>query len=211
MDNALAFRSQEMAALLEKWGATAFYRAAYRASGNGIVERCHRTIKSMAERCRNGPIEAVFWYNVSPRHGQRADSVPQRSVAAYDWRLPCVRAALSSDKGAVRSNVQIGDEVWIRPGSARCFTQWDRGFVTAVNSGNNIEVDGVPRHILDLRRVIRDEPEQEQRLRDEPEPEQRLEAAEEQPTEANEEDIPARRYPHRDRVVPGWMRDFVAE
>lgn len=202
MDNAMAFHSQEMAALMEKWGTTTFYRAAYRASGNGIVERCHRTIKSMAERSGNGPIEAVFWYNVSPRYGQRDDSVPQKSVSAYDWRIPCVKAAISKDSlDVIPSRVQIGDEVWIRPGSARCFTQWDRGFVTGINSVNNVEVNGVPRHILDLRRVIRDEPELEQQL----------DAAEEQPPEAIEEDIPARRYPRRDRVAPVWMRDFVAE
>ena len=53
MDNALAFRSQEMLQLMEKWGVRPFYRAAYRAGGNGIVERSHRTIKTMAER--SGP------------------------------------------------------------------------------------------------------------------------------------------------------------
>ena len=113
-----------------------------------------------------------------------------------------MKAAISKDSlDVIPSRVQIGDEVWIRPGSARCFTQWDRGFVTGINSVNNVEVNGVPRHILDLRRVIRDEPELEQQR----------DAAEEQPPEAIEEDIPARRYPRRDRVAPVWMRDFVAE
>ena len=50
MDNALAFRSQEMLQLMEKWGVRPFYRATYGAGGNGIVERSHRTIKTMAER-----------------------------------------------------------------------------------------------------------------------------------------------------------------
>ena len=76
-------RSREVAVLFEKWGVTAFYRAAHRSSGNGIVERSHRTIKAMAERSGKNPIDATFWYNVAPRRGQNGDSVPQRSVNNY--------------------------------------------------------------------------------------------------------------------------------
>ena len=83
MDNALVFRSQELLQLMEKWGVRPFYRAAYRAGGNGIVEQSHRTIKTMAERSGKSPIEAVFWYNVAPRYGQQPASVPQKSVATY--------------------------------------------------------------------------------------------------------------------------------
>ena len=59
MDNALAFRSQDMLQLMEKWGVRPFYRAAYRAGGNGIIERSHRTIKTMAERSGKSPIAWV--------------------------------------------------------------------------------------------------------------------------------------------------------
>ena len=49
---------------MEKWGVTVrpFYQAAYGAGGNGIVERSHRTIKTMSERSGKSPTEAVFWY-----------------------------------------------------------------------------------------------------------------------------------------------------
>ena len=97
-------------------------------------------------------------------------------------------------RGQVISNrVQIGDEVWVCPGSAHCSTQWNRGFVTGINSDNNVEIDGIPRHILDVRRVVLDEPEQE--------PEQPGGAAGEE----------GRRFPRRDRVAPIWMRDYVSE
>ena len=49
MDNVLAFRSQELLQLMEKWGVRPFYRAAYRAVGNGIIEQSHRTIKTMTK------------------------------------------------------------------------------------------------------------------------------------------------------------------
>ena len=85
--------------------------------------------------------------------------------------------------------VQIGEEVWVRPGDARCTTRWGRGYVTGVNSANNIEVDGVPRHILDVRPVVEEVPEG---------------------LTANVEDE-IRRYPRRDRHAPTWMRDYVSE
>ena len=47
----------------------------------------------------------------------------------------------------------------MRPGGACCTTCWGRGIVTSVNSAKNIEVDGVPRHILDVRPVVEEVPE----------------------------------------------------
>jgi len=63
-----------------------YYRAAYRPRGNGIVERNHRTIKALAERAKVSPCESVFRYNISPRSGQKPESVPRRAVYEYDWR-----------------------------------------------------------------------------------------------------------------------------
>ena len=70
MDNSTVFRSLAMTAFMERWKVRSFFRAAYRPSGNGIVERHHRTIKAMAERGSISPLEATFWYNMSPRSGQ---------------------------------------------------------------------------------------------------------------------------------------------
>ena len=87
MDNATSFRAEEMRKMLEHWNVVPYYRAAWRPSGNGIVERHHRTIKAMAERMRSSPIEAVYWYNLTPKDGQKEDSVPHRSLFTYSWRL----------------------------------------------------------------------------------------------------------------------------
>ena len=69
MDNGAAFRSQALKDVVDKWNVKRYFRDAYRPSGNGIVERHHRTIKARAERGQVTPMEAVFWYNVSPRSG----------------------------------------------------------------------------------------------------------------------------------------------
>ena len=189
MDNATAFRSVEMSEFLRRWNTSPYYRAAYRASGNGIVERNHRTIKAIAERGRVSPMEAVFWYNSSPRDRQKEETIPQRSVFNYVWRhpevVPCQR---EQSEG---SAVSVGEEVWVKPASAKCTAQWGRGRVSRINSANNIEVDGVPRHVLDLRPVVHGD-------------------AEDLPLgEATDPDVPDRRYPQRERRAPVWAQDYV--
>ena len=52
------------------------------------------------------------------------------------------------------ASVEVGDEVWVKPPGARCFTHWNRGQITDVTSSNNVSVDGVPRHILDVRKIV---------------------------------------------------------
>ena len=74
-------------------------------------------------------------------------------------------------------------------GGAHCTTHWGKGIVTGVNSANNIEVDGVPRHILDVRPVVEEVPEG---------------------LTTNVEDE-IRQYPRRDRHTPTWMCDCVSE
>ena len=76
MDNGASFRSAQLLALCDKWNVKTTYRCAYRPSGNGVVERCHRTIKSMAAKSGGDPLDMVFWYNVSPKNGLEELSVP---------------------------------------------------------------------------------------------------------------------------------------
>ena len=97
-------------------------------------------------------MEAVFWYNKSPRAGQAENSVPQRAVFRYEWRHPTVQLELKDhDK---ETTVEVGEEVWVKPVNARCTALWQKGIVTAIISRNNVSVDGIPRRILDVRRVV---------------------------------------------------------
>ena len=184
MDNATAFRSSEMADMMERWGVRPFFRAAYRPSGNGIVERNHRTIKAMAERGDGNPIEAVFWYNNSPRDRQKEESVPRASIFRSEWRMP--GEVRRSEEASAK--VKVGDEVWVKPPDARCTSQWGMGKVTKVNSKNNVEVEGVPRHILDIRPVRHGE-----------------EGGEGQEVVGEEQGV--KRYPSRHRAPPRWLQD----
>lgn len=194
MDNGTAFRSQALKDLLDRWNVRRFFRAAYRPSGNGIVERHHRTIKAMAERGQVTPMEAVFWYNISPRSGQDERTVPQRAAFQYEWRHPsAVPTAIGGEEGP--ASIRIGDEIWVKPPNAKCTSQWGRGTVTEVHSRNNLSVDGMPRHILDVRRVVESSTDE-------------VSDTERQETEENEV---APRRSQRERQRPVWMGDYETE
>ena len=201
MDNSTVFRSEIMKNFLEKWNIHQYFRAAYRPSGNGVVERHHRTIKVIAERGNITPMEAVFWYNMTPRSGQSEASVPQRAVYRYEWRHPAV--PVLPPRGAKYNKIEVGEEVWVKPPQARCTVQWQKGVVTDINSNNNVSVNGVPRHVLDVRRVVvcpedADEGEDEQ--------DEEHVHVDEAIGPQNEGD---RRYPGRVRRPPQWMNDYV--
>ena len=151
MDNGTAFRSAQLRELLSSWHVEPFYRAAFRAEGNGVVERHHRTTKSIAEKAGIPPEHAVYWYNISPRMGGREESVPQRGIYQYSWRQPMSPLV---ERPGQTARLSVGEEVWVKPPNARCTTEWKRGIVTQINSDNNVSVDGMPRHILDLRAVV---------------------------------------------------------
>ena len=152
MDSGTVFRSEIFQTILKKWKIRSYYRAAYRPEGNGIVERHHRTVKAIAERGGISLEEATFWYNMVPKVRQRDDTVPHRSVFKYEWRHPRDTSQEIDEQGPAR--IQIGEKVWVKPPNAQCTTQWGRGVITDVQSPNNLSVDGMPWHILDLRRVV---------------------------------------------------------
>ena len=63
--------------------------------------------------------------------------------------------------GGEESRYNVGDQVWVKPPGGSCTTKWALGKVTGVTSANNVSVDGMPRHVLDVRRVIDDEDKRE--------------------------------------------------
>ena len=154
MDNGLCFRSATMKDLLRDWRVEPIYRCAYRPAGNGIVERIHRTIKRMAARTRGDPLDMVYYYNVTPRNGADERTLPSCSIFRYSWRVPCVASPEEeAESTPVTDEWKRGDKVFVKPPNARCTTPWTIGWVTAVNSHLNLDVNGVPRHVSDVRRV----------------------------------------------------------
>jgi transposase InsO family protein len=151
MDNSASYRPEPLVVFCKKWNVRIRFRAAYRPSGNGIVERHHRSIKSLSERTRSLPPEMVYWYNLAPKTNLDHSTAPCNQIFKYHWRH---RSVKPPDPERQCSRYKIGDLVWIKPPDSRCTSRWKVGRVSKTISSNNVEVDGMSRHVLDLRPVI---------------------------------------------------------
>ena len=56
-----------------------------------------------------------------------------------------------TEPGVISCRFSIGDRVWMRDPSRRCIVKSSPGTVTQVLSAQTVEVDGMPRHVRDLR------------------------------------------------------------
>ena len=92
----------------------------------------------------------MFWYNLSKDGTKSADS-PSSTIYKYEWRHPNV------DPPVVEvpvPSIDLGEAVFVKPPGARCTSRWGIGHVTkSGTTRNTVEVDNIPRHILDVRRV----------------------------------------------------------
>ena len=136
MDNGLGFRSATMKTLLDKWQIQGIYRCAYRPSGNGVVKRNHRTIKRMASRSNNNVLDVVYWYNTTPKQGISGGTTPAAQTHKYSWRVLTSSKESANVIENVDNRYNIGDEVFVKPPSAKCTTPWGKGIVTNINSNS---------------------------------------------------------------------------
>ena len=153
LDNSPTFKSDRLVRACGEWKVRVIYRAAYRPSGNGIVERSHRTIKRIAARTGKSPLTAVYWYNFLPLDVYNSGSAPHRQHFRRKWRNPLQRLEGVKTRTTDSGGYVEGEAVFVKPPGARCTTPWGRGIVTSVTEEGAVEVDGVHRHVADLRRV----------------------------------------------------------
>ena len=151
LDNSTAFRSAIVAQFADEWGIALQFQAAYALGVNGIVERNHQTIKRIVKRGGITPGEATFWYNVTPRKDIEESSVPSNLLFRYHWRVP-FDVNLRTEGGDVESSFLVGDEVWVKSSPPSCVKQWMPGKVTRIVSKHTVCVDGMPRHVRDIRK-----------------------------------------------------------
>ena len=153
-DNDTAFRSGVFTQFAERWGLRVRFRCAYVASGNGIAERCHRSVKRIAARKCCSIAEAVYWYNVAPKDDVDTATAPANRLYNYEMRLLGVDRVLHDESGTIDNPYDIGDNLWVKPAENWCHTKFKLGTVTGVISNHTVEVDGMPRHVRDLRSAV---------------------------------------------------------
>uniref|UniRef100_A0A5S6R6C0 Integrase catalytic domain-containing protein n=1 Tax=Trichuris muris TaxID=70415 RepID=A0A5S6R6C0_TRIMR len=151
IDNDTAFRSRTFRQFATKWDVRLRFRCAHVPSGNGIKERCHRSVKVIAARKECSVSEAVYLYNVTPRDDRTANSTPASGIYKYDVRLQGTGVPIRCSQ---QENVTyaIGDPVWVKPPGGRCDQRYCKGMVTNLLSNQAVEVDGVQHHVREIRR-----------------------------------------------------------
>ncbi|XP_067949567.1 uncharacterized protein [Watersipora subatra] len=155
-DNGPCFRGNRFESLLQRWEVEHIYSCAYRASGNGIFERIHRTIKRMAARSGGSISDMVFYYNNSPN---AEGMVPAKKLYAY---VPRLHRLVGKGDGMPRQRdvtcnpFRVGDQVYVKPANVKCTSVWKLGTVTALVSNTAVEVDKLTRHVADLRHACRE-------------------------------------------------------
>ena len=93
----------------------------------------------------------VYWYNNTPNWDR---IVPADAIYSYETRLlgePVPARQFEGSRESNKNSYQAGDQVYVKPGKARCDTMWRRGIVTRVQADHVVEVDGVNRHVADVR------------------------------------------------------------
>ncbi|XP_067931882.1 uncharacterized protein [Watersipora subatra] len=155
-DNGPCFRSYEMTQFFKEWEIMQVFCCAYKHSRNGIIEHNHRAIKRMVART-GGRVEVmVYWYNNSPNFD---NIVPAANVYQYEARLLGAPKAigLPGELWDTKANpYQAGDVVYVKPRSMRTEMTWKQAKVTRVVADHVVEMDGINRHMADVRPVIAD-------------------------------------------------------
>ena len=90
-------------------------------------------------------MEAVYWYNVTPKDDASASTAPANIIYSYTARIRGVDVTLPPEE-AGPSSYEVGDSVWVKIPQGRCTTQFGKGTITGVYSPHSVLVDGTPRH-----------------------------------------------------------------
>ena len=153
-DNDTAFQSSLFKTFLDEWRVRLRFHCAYIPSCNGIIEQCHRTVKRIATRKRCTIPEAVYWYNVMPKDDVSSATAPTNMVYWYHLWLKGINGTSATTHNQQQAVIKSGDRVWVKTLHGRCTTKYKVGRVTGITSVQNIMVNGMPRHVKDLRPIV---------------------------------------------------------
>ena len=153
-DNDTAFQSNQLKTFLDEWRVQLQFRCAYVPSGNGIIKRCHRTVKRITTRKQCTIPEAVYWYNVTPKDDISSATAPGNIVYWSYIRLKGINGTPALTHNQQQAVFKPGDRVWVKTPHGRCTTKYKVGRVTGITSVQNITVGGTPCHVKDLRPIV---------------------------------------------------------
>ena len=77
---------------------------------------------------------------------------PVNVLHRYEGRIRGVDKNNCEEVGIVNIRYKIGDKVWLRPPVSRCDKRYQEATVDGIISDQAVLVNGVPRHVRDIRR-----------------------------------------------------------
>ena len=108
----------------------------------------------MSACCRKSIGYCVFWNNITPHSSKGI--IPLSKLISYEWQNLFLQVEVNSEiddgQESDKRVYSVGDKVWVKPHRACCTSLWNSRIVAKVNSEHDMEVDGVPRHVCDMRR-----------------------------------------------------------
>ena len=152
-NNDTAFTSKDFWEFARNWDVHLRFQCAYSPSGKGIVERSHRTVKTIAARKNCSILEAVYWH-VTPKDDVSPCTMPADVLHRYHIRIKGVEDNPLLEPEVTRGMYEKGDGVWVKNPPGKCMIKYRTGRITEVISPQSVKIDGVPRHVKDLRPVI---------------------------------------------------------
>ena len=150
-DNAPAFCSQTFLTLTDELDIWMRYWSAYIPEGNDITEQCHCTVKRIAARSHCLIVEAMYWYNATPKDNKTPSSMPANGICQYEQHVKGIDPKPSLPD--IRSNTyHVGEPVWVKPLDCWCTTRVCKRQVDGVICCQTVLLNGTPHHVKDLRR-----------------------------------------------------------
>ena len=72
----------------------------------------------------------------------------------YHVQIKGIEDNLLPEPEVTRGKYEKGDMVWVKNPCGKCTTKYSTGRITEVISPQSVKIDGVPRHVKELRPVI---------------------------------------------------------
>ncbi|KAI0978008.1 hypothetical protein GJ496_000442 [Pomphorhynchus laevis] len=83
------------------------------------------------------------------------------AIFNYSWIHP---RNILSQRRIIKSRFRIGQQVWVKPSSARRMSRWTKGFVTDRQSESIVKVNGFSRHVNNIRHIVEPEFDRDEQL-----------------------------------------------
>ena len=99
-------------------------------------------------------MEAVYWYNVTPKDNVSLMTASANQIHRYHVVLKDINELPPDKPKQQQIRFDVGDRVWMKTPNRCCTSPYTHGHVTVVISPQNVLVDGMPHHIRDLHPVI---------------------------------------------------------